>query len=49
MTTETENQNLAIAHTFIEQFLGKGDMSVAEQLLDDKRASDYRIKANRFY
>ena len=35
MTTETEHQNLAIARTFIEKFLGKGDMSVAEQVLDE--------------
>ncbi|MBD2777013.1 ester cyclase [Iningainema tapete] len=33
--TELENQNLAIARTFVEQFLGKGDMSVAEQVLDE--------------
>ena len=35
MTTELETQNLAVARKFIEQFLGKGDMSVAEQLLDE--------------
>jgi predicted ester cyclase len=34
MTTELETQNLTIARTFIEQFLGKGDMSIAEQVLD---------------
>lgn len=33
--TELENQNLVIARTFVEQFLGKGDMSVAEQVLDE--------------
>ncbi len=35
MTTKLEDQNLAIAHTFVEQFLGKGDISVAEQVLDE--------------
>lgn len=35
MTTEIERQNLAIARTFVEQFLGRGDMSVAEQVLDE--------------
>lgn len=34
--TELERQNLAIARTFIEQFLGKGDLSVAEQVLDEQ-------------
>jgi predicted ester cyclase len=33
--TETESQNLAIARTFIEQFLGKGDISIAAQVLDE--------------
>jgi predicted ester cyclase len=33
--TEIENQNLAIARTFIEQFLGKGDTSIAAQVLDE--------------
>jgi predicted ester cyclase len=35
MTTEIETQNLAIARIFIEQFLGRGDMSVAEHVLDE--------------
>ena len=35
MTTDRETQNLTIAHQFIEQFLGKGDMSVAEAVLDE--------------
>lgn len=35
MMTELETQNLAVARTFIEEFLGKGDMSVAEQVLDE--------------
>lgn len=35
MTTELENQNLAVARKFIEEFLGRGDMSVAEQVLDE--------------
>ncbi|MBD3886228.1 ester cyclase [Phormidium tenue FACHB-886] len=35
MTTEIERQNLAIARTFVEQFLGRGDMSIAEQVLDE--------------
>jgi predicted ester cyclase len=34
--TETESQNLAIARTFIEQFLGKGDISIAAQVLDEQ-------------
>lgn len=34
--TDVENQNLAIARQFIEQFLGEGDMSLAEQLLNEK-------------
>lgn len=29
-------QNLAIARIFIEQFLGKGDMTVAANVLDEK-------------
>lgn len=33
--TEADIQNLAIAHRYIEQFLGKGDMSLAEELLDE--------------
>jgi len=33
MTTELETQNLAIARLFVEQFLGKGDLSVAETVL----------------
>lgn len=33
--TEIENQNLAIARTFIEEFLGKGDISIAAQVLDE--------------
>jgi len=32
--TPTEEQNLAIARIFIEQFLGKGDMTVAADVLD---------------
>lgn len=35
MTTELETQNLAVARKFIEQFLGNGDMSVAEEVLDE--------------
>lgn len=34
--TEIESQNLAIARTFIEQFLGKGDISIAAQVLDEQ-------------
>lgn len=33
--TPIEEQNLAIAHIFIEQFLGKGDMTVAVDALDE--------------
>ncbi|MBW4657892.1 MAG: ester cyclase [Drouetiella hepatica Uher 2000/2452] len=33
--TEIESQNLAIARTFIEQFLGKGDISIAPEVLDE--------------
>ncbi|WP_088889675.1 ester cyclase [Leptolyngbya ohadii] len=33
--TPTEEQNLAIARIFVEQFLGKGDMSVAADVLDE--------------
>ncbi|MGG6269856.1 ester cyclase [Leptolyngbya sp. AN03gr2] len=33
MTSELENQNLIVAHMFVEQFLGKGDMDVAEKVL----------------
>ncbi|MBI4780411.1 MAG: ester cyclase [Oscillatoriophycideae cyanobacterium NC_groundwater_1537_Pr4_S-0.65um_50_18] len=33
--TATEAQNLAIARIFVEQFLGKGDMSVAADVLDE--------------
>jgi predicted ester cyclase len=35
MMTPTEEQNLAIAHIFIEQFLGKGDMTVASDVLNE--------------
>jgi predicted ester cyclase len=35
MMTPTEEQNLAIARIFIEQFLGKGDMSIAADVLDE--------------
>lgn len=35
MMTSTEAQNLAIARIFIEQFLGKGDMTVAQDVLDE--------------
>lgn len=35
MMTPTEEQNLAIARIFIEQFLGKGDMTVAPDVLDE--------------
>lgn len=31
----TEEQNLAVARTFIEQFLGLGNMAVAEEVLDE--------------
>lgn len=31
----TEEQNLAIARVFVEQFLGKGDMTVAVDVLDE--------------
>ncbi len=34
--TEIESQNLAIARTFIEQFLGKGNISIAEQVLNEQ-------------
>ena len=34
--TEIENQNLAIARTFVEQFLGKGNISIAAQVLDEQ-------------
>ncbi|MBW4470621.1 MAG: ester cyclase [Stenomitos rutilans HA7619-LM2] len=32
--TPTEEQNLTIARIFVEQFLGRGDMSVAADVLD---------------
>lgn len=35
MITELENKNLEIAQKFLQQFLGKGDMSVAEEVLDE--------------
>jgi predicted ester cyclase len=35
MMTPTEEQNLAIARIFIEQFLGKGNMSIAADVLDE--------------
>lgn len=35
MTTELEYQNLAVARRFVEQFLGKGDITIAEQILDE--------------
>lgn len=33
--TNVEDQNLAIARQFIERFLGKGEMNLAEQLLSE--------------
>ncbi|MDX2211758.1 MAG: ester cyclase [Oculatellaceae cyanobacterium bins.114] len=33
--TLLEDQNLAIARIFVEQFLGKGDITVAEHVLDE--------------
>lgn len=33
--TEIETRNLTIARQFIEQFLGQGNMSIAEQILDE--------------
>lgn len=33
--TPTKEQNLAIARIFVEQFLGKGDMTVAADVLDE--------------
>ncbi|MBD2067371.1 ester cyclase [Leptolyngbya sp. FACHB-671] len=33
--TPTEEQNLATARIFVEQFLGRGDMTVAADVLDD--------------
>jgi hypothetical protein len=33
--TPIEEQNLAIARIFIEQFLGKGNMSIAADVLDE--------------
>ncbi|PSN16065.1 ester cyclase [filamentous cyanobacterium CCT1] len=33
---DLENQNLAVAHRYIEQFLGKGDISIAEEIFDEK-------------
>lgn len=33
--TPTEEQNLAIARIFVEQFLGNGDMTVAADVLDE--------------
>lgn len=35
MATDIETQNLAVARTFIEDFLGRGQMSVAEAVLDE--------------
>jgi predicted ester cyclase len=32
---DVETQNLAIAHRFVEQFLGKGNISLAAELLDE--------------
>jgi len=33
--TETESQNAAVARKFFTEFLGKGNMSVAEEVLDE--------------
>ncbi|MBD2105922.1 ester cyclase [Nodosilinea sp. FACHB-13] len=33
--SDIESQNLAIAHRFVAQFLGKGDLSIAAELLDE--------------
>jgi predicted ester cyclase len=35
MMTSTEEKNLAIARIFIEQFLGKGNMAIAADVLDE--------------
>lgn len=34
--TETENRNLAVARKFFTEFLGRGDMSVADEVLDER-------------
>ncbi|PSR18249.1 ester cyclase [filamentous cyanobacterium CCP3] len=33
---DLEIQNLAVAHRYVEQFLGKGDISIAEEIFDEK-------------
>ncbi|MBD2110528.1 MULTISPECIES: ester cyclase [Cyanophyceae] len=33
--SDIESQNLAIAHRFVTQFLGKGNLSIAAELLDE--------------
>jgi predicted ester cyclase len=46
--TEIESQNLAIARTFIERFLGKGDTSIAAQVLDEKVQVTTGLKPDGF-
>ncbi|GAP98007.1 ester cyclase [Leptolyngbya sp. NIES-2104] len=33
--TEMETQNLGVARQFVEQFLGQGNVSIAEEILDE--------------
>ncbi|MBD1846906.1 ester cyclase [Cyanobacteria bacterium FACHB-63] len=44
--TLTEEQNLAIARIFIEQFLGQGDMTVAADVLDENVQAITGLKPN---
>jgi predicted ester cyclase len=48
MMTSTEEQNLAIARIFIEQFLGKGDMAIAADVLDENVQAITGLKQDIF-
>lgn len=44
--SETEKQNLAISLKFFNEFLGKGDLSVAEEVLDESVQAITGLKPN---
>ena len=47
MMTPTEEQNLAIARIFVERFLGKGDLTVAADVLDENIQAITGLKPDR--
>lgn len=44
--TELEEQNLRVARKFVKQFLGNGDLSIAEEVLDEQVQATTGLKPN---